>query len=238
LQMTKVSGPECELCKSRVSCFFADLKGGDFQEFRDSRISNVYKKRQVVFYEGHKPHGVFIACRGRVKVYKTDDKGHQLTTRIADQGNILGYRALLSGEPYSATAEALEESCLAYIDEVRFRALLARNQPMALRMILQLAKDVRIAEDKARDMAMKSSRERLAELLLMLRATYGKAEKPGAGLKLPFTRQDLADLAGLAQETVIRLLSELEQKKVISINGRNLTILNERALEKYSATVT
>lgn len=236
--MTKVSGAECDLCKSRVSCFFVDLKGGDFQEFRDARISNVYKKRQVIFYEGHKPHGIFVVCRGRVKIYKTDDKGHQLTTRIADQGDILGYRALLSGEPYSATAEALEESCLAYIDEVRFKALLVRNQPIALRVIMRLAKDVRVAEDKARDMAMKSSRERLAGLLLMLRATYGRSEKAGAGLRVPFTRQDLADLAGLAQETVIRLLSELEEKKVISINGRNLTILNERALEKYSATLT
>jgi CRP/FNR family transcriptional regulator len=236
--MTKVSGPECELCKARGACFFADLKGGDFQEFRDSRISNVYKKRQVVFYEGHKPHGVFVVCRGRAKVYKTDDKGHQLTTRIADHGDILGYRALLSGEPYSATAEAMEESCLAYIEEARFKAILGRNQGLALRMIMQLARDVRVAEDKARDMAMKSSRERLAELLLTLRATYGRSEKPGAGLKVPFTRQDLADLAGLAQETVIRLLSELEERKVISINGRNLAILNERALEKYSAAIT
>ncbi len=238
--MTKVSGYECEVCRAKGECFFSDLKDQSLEEFRDARITNVYKKRQVIFYEGHRPHGVFLVCSGRVKVYKSDHKGHQLTVRVAAPGDILGYRALMAGEAYSATAEALDDSSLAYIDEARFKAVLARHQVLALRMLTQLARDVRGAEDKARDMAMKSSRERLAELLLMLKATRLPAAKPernGAVLKIPYTRQDLAELAGLAQETVIRLLTELEEQKVISLNGRQLTILNEGALSKQAGVL-
>lgn len=230
----KVTGPECALCKARGSCFFADLEGEAFEDFKRSRISNVYKKRQVVFYEGHMPHGLFVVCAGSVKVFKSDTKGHQLTTRLAHQGDILGYRALLSKEPYSATAEAMEDSCLAYIDDGKFREFLAKHQVLALKMLTKLAHDVRLAEDKARDMAMKSSRERLIELLVMLRATYGVPSKEGVVLRMPFTRLDLAELAGLAQETVIRLLTEMEAKKVLVVNGRSVTILNEKALEKHA----
>jgi CRP/FNR family transcriptional regulator len=238
--MTRVNGVECEICRAKGACFFTDLKDESLKEFRDGRITNVYKKRQVVFYEGHRPHGVFLVCSGRVKVYKSDHKGHQLTVRVANHGDILGYRALLASEPYSATAEALDDSTLAYIDESRFKAILARHQILALRMLTQLAKDVRGAEDKARDMAMKSSRERLAELILMLKATRLPGDKPernGATMRVPYTRQDLAELAGLAQETVIRLLTELEEQKVIAINGRQLTILNEPALEKQAGVL-
>ena len=236
--MPKQAAPECELCRARGSCFFSDLKAPEFQEFRDARISNVYKKRQVIFYEGHKPHGVYLVCSGRVKIYKSDHKGHQLTTRIAGNGEILGYRALLASESYSATAEALEESCLAYIDETRFKSFLVKHQTLAVRMLALLARDVRQAEDKARDMAMKSSRERLAELLQMLVASHGKAEKNGATVKLPYTRLDLAELAGLAQETVIRLLTEFEEQKVITMDGRNLTVLDRHKLEKVAGALT
>lgn len=236
--MTAVRAPECGLCKDRNTCFFTELKDKEFDEFKAARISNVYKKRQVVFYEGHMPHGVFIVCRGRVKVYKSDHKGHQLTMRIASPGDLLGYRALVARTPYTATAEALEDAALSYIDETAFRSFLEKHNILALKLLAHLAEDVRQAEDKARDMAMKSSHERLAELLLMLNTTYGGKDKPGGAINVPFTRLDLAELTGLAQETVIRLLAEMEQKKIIATKGRSITILNQKALEKQASFVS
>ena len=230
-----MNGQECSLCKVRATCFFADLKGSAFDDFKSRRITNIYKKRQVIFYEGHRPHGIFVVCQGRIKTYKTDNKGHQLTTRIADQGDILGYRPLLAGEPYAATAEAMTDSCLAYIPEAVFKEFISRHQALSFKMMSHLSRDLRLAEDKARDLAMKSSRERLAELLVMLRGSYGASSTSGdVVLKMPFTRLDLAELTGLAQETVIRLLSEMEAQKVISVKGRTVTILNEKALQKLA----
>lgn len=234
--MTTLHAPECGLCKDRNTCFFTELKDKDFEAFKAARISNVYKKRQVVFYEGHMPHGLFIVCRGRVKVFKSDHRGHQLTMRIAGTGDLLGYRALIARQPYSATAEALEEATLSYVDETAFRSLLDKHNLLALKLMAHLAEDVRQAEDKARDMAMKSSHERLAELLLVLHAAGGGKDQAGGVINVPYTRLDLAELAGLAQETVIRLLAEMEEKKVIATKGRSITILNQKALEKQSVS--
>ena len=234
--MARMNGQECALCKVRATCFFTDLKGSAFEDFKQKRIANIYKKRQVIFYEGHRPHGIFVVCQGRVKTFKTDNKGHQLTTRIANQGDILGYRPLLAGEAFAATAEAMADSCLAYIPEAAFREFISRHQVLAFKMLSHLSRDLRMAEDKARDLAMKSSRERLAELLMMLKANYGNSTKNGeVVLKMPFTRLDLAEQTGLAQETVIRLLSELEAQNVIAVKGRTVTILNEKALHRAAA---
>lgn len=233
--MVKNSGIECDLCAVKAACFFAGLRGTPrFQEFRDSRVTNLYRKRQVVFYEGNQPHGVFLVCTGRVKVYKSDGRGHQLTVRVAGPGEIIGHDALLAGESYAATAEALEESRLAHVDETRFRAMLGQNPDLSKVMFRRLAGELRAAEDKARDMATKSSRERLAGELLTVRAAAPAAAKDQAPVKMPYTRQDLGELAGLAQETVIRILTELEERKVIAMNGREFRIVDRQALERMA----
>lgn len=221
----------CTVCKVRTSCTMSSLTEAQLKEFREARVSNTYRKKQVIFYEGHRPHGVFLVCGGRVKVYKSDGKGHQLTVRIAQPGELLGYRALLAGEVYTATAEALDDAVLTYMEEARFKAFLTQQPALASGLFRMLARDIRVAEDKARDMSMKSSRERLATELLNVRASLGANGSP---FRLPYTRQDLGEIAGLAQETVIRLLTELETEKIISTNGRQMTILNPAALERRS----
>ena len=236
-----INGLECGVCKQRGSCFFSILKTESFDEFKRARIANVYKKRQIVFYEGHAAHGIYIVCSGRVKIYKTDNKGHQLTTRIVYPGDLLGYPALLSRQTYSATAESMENSWLAYLNEAKFNDLLSRYPVLTRKLLEHLARDMRLAEDKARDMAMKSSRERLAELLLGLQAGrdgngHGNGRK--TVLDVPFTRLDLAEMTGLAQETVIRLITELEEEKVIAVKGRKVTILNEEALHRHASWAT
>ncbi len=231
---TSRTGLACDLCRARSACFSSALSGERLKEFRDSRISNTYRKRQVIFYEGHQPHGVFVVCTGRVKVYKTDRKGHQLTVRIVGPGEILGHQPLLAGEAYAETAEALEESTMAYVEWATFRAMLGTQPAMASRLFAQMARETRAAEDTARDMAMKSSRERLAGQLLNVRGAVQPGTKTPGAIRLPYTRQDLAELAGLAQETVIRLLTELEGDKVIALSGRQLTIMNGPALERLA----
>lgn len=232
--MTSRKGLACELCRVKSTCFSSTLAGEPLKEFRESRITNIYRKRQVIFYEGHQPHGVFVVCSGRIKIYKADGKGHQLTVRVVGPGEILGHNAILAGELYAETAEALDESVLAYVEEARFKAFLTRQPVMATRLFSQMARDIRFAEDKARDMAMKSSRERLAGQLLTVRAAAKAPTSDSGPMRLPYTRQDLAELAGLAQETVIRLLTEMEDDKVISLSGRQLTIRNGQALERMA----
>jgi CRP/FNR family transcriptional regulator len=230
--MPTTAGPECALCAAKKTCFFHALDQKAMQAMRAARIANVYRKRQVIFYEGHRPHGVYVVCSGRVKVFKADQRGHQLTMRGAGPGDLLGYRALAAGEEYSATAEALEDATIAYLDEAAFHRLLREHDVLAAELLRHLARDVREAEDKARDLAMKSSRERLAGFLLLLKASHGKPGKGGTVLTLPFSRQDLAEMSGLAQETVIRLLGALEAEKILALNGRSLTLLDEGKLAK------
>ena len=72
-------------------------------------------------------------------------------------------------------------------------------------------------------------KDRLAEALMMLREFYG-LEEDGMTIKGSLTREDLANIVGTATETIIRLLSEFKDKKIIELDHKKIKILNQQAL--------
>ena len=82
------------------------------------------------------------------------------------------------------------------------------------------------------DIAQKTVRERLAEILLLLVHDFGLDNE--SFLNISLTREELANIVGTATESVIRLLSEFKSDKLLELNGRKIKILNKKGLEKIS----
>ncbi|MFC2003888.1 Crp/Fnr family transcriptional regulator, partial [Chloroflexota bacterium] len=82
------------------------------------------------------------------------------------------------------------------------------------------------AQSRLKDLAGERVEQRLAQTLLMLSSRLG--------LTLPFTRQEIADMAGTTTETAIRILSRLKERKIIrSVRGK-IIILDEAKLKLLS----
>ncbi len=220
----------CVTCTSRLLGIFCALKGEALKEFNQNKTVNHYKKGQIIFYEGNQAFGLYCIYSGRVKLYKTGMGGRQQIVRIAGPADILGYRALFAEEPYHATAEALEDADICCIDKNAFFPVLAKNPELALGVIKKISQELRFAEDLATSIAQRPVRERMAALLLMLRQSYGKPTKKGIVIGLQLTREEMAEMVGITQETAIRLLSEFKKDKMIEVKEREITILNLEAL--------
>ncbi|MBI2890824.1 MAG: Crp/Fnr family transcriptional regulator [Nitrospirae bacterium] len=218
----------------RPHCFFVDLAGSERDQFEERRVFNRYKKNQVVVYEGVEPHGVYLLCEGRTTVFKTDEQGHQLTVRLGHPGELIGYRSLLLSKPYSASVASIETSVVAFLDRGSFFDILDRSRPTTSRLIRNLALQLGQAEDKALKMAYHSSTRRIAELLDGVKPQEKTNHTDGPILLPPLRRQDLADMAGLALETTIRVLKSMEQEGVIRMKGRLITILDTRRLTELA----
>jgi len=78
------------------------------------------------------------------------------------------------------------------------------------------------------DIAQKTVRERLAEILIHLKNDFGLDENNI--LQISLTREELANIVGTATESVIRLLSEFKHDQLIELNGRKIRILDEAGL--------
>jgi CRP-like cAMP-binding protein len=233
MPFSKREAPNCDWCPHRKNCLYNFLGTTQTRKaWREMRLANSFKSGEVIFHEGTNPQGVFVVCTGKVKIYKSSHTGHQLITRIESPGDLLGHITLLAKDgPYTGTAEALDQSVVSMVGENTLRDFLARFPQASMALLRELARDVRRGENKARDIAFKPARGRLADTLLRMK----KPSKPHpivAGLK----RRDLAEMAGLTIETAVRLLKDFEGRGLIRKKERDLIILDEQRLHGLSGT--
>lgn len=221
----KFNYPSCQFCSSREASVFCDMNHEDLDDINMNKGANLYKKGQIIFEEGFRPQGIYCINQGKIKISKRGDRGKEQIIRLAKDGDIIGYRALISGENYSTSAYALEDSVVCMIPKQTFNNTMQRNPALTHKLIYLLTNDLKVAEHKITELAQKPVRERLAESLLMLKETYG-FEKDNKTLNVILSREDFANLIGTATETVIRLLSDFNSEKIIQLEGKKIILTN------------
>lgn len=225
--------PNCEDCSFKANSLFCNLGEDDLKKISSHKTFNLYKKGQIIFFEGNQPQGLYCIHSGKVKVHKLGEDGKEQIVRLARQSNLLGYRALLNSEPYYATATALEDSLICYISKQAFLDLVRSNHTLSMQIIQLLTTDLKKAEQKVMNMAQKQVRDRMAEAILIIKEAYG-LEKDGATICSSLTRRDVANIAGTTTETSIRILSEFNKDKIIALEGKKIKILNFDKLIKIA----
>ncbi|MBK8552053.1 MAG: Crp/Fnr family transcriptional regulator [Ignavibacteria bacterium] len=231
--LKKFQNPSCESCKSRIESVFCQLSDEELSGLSINKHCNYYQKGQTVFNEGNLPSGLFCINSGKVKISQAGTEGKEQILRLAKDSDILGYRALISGEAYSATATVIEDSKICLIPKSVFYELIQHNSSLTSSIMKLLANELKEAENKITNLAQKPVLERVAETLLMLREYYG-TEINDNSLNITITREEIANIVGTATETVIRLMSELKKEGLIDLEGKKIRILKGEALLKLA----
>jgi len=224
--------PDCSSCKARINSVFGELSEDELEYWHSTKGSNFYRKGQVIFYEGNYPSGLYCIHDGKVKLYKIGQEGKEQIIRLAKAGDILGYRALISGDEYIASASTLEDSRVCFIPKDTIFDLFKKNMDFSLYLVKLLSQDLEHVENRMVNLAQKPVRERLAEALLILKETYGMEKGNNTYINIALSREDLANIVGTATETVIRLLAEFKNEKLIATKGKKIEILNLNRLIK------
>jgi len=223
-----VDNKYCENCNFSRRSIFKDLGKIDLEKLNQNMNCNFYKKGQVIFFEGNHPDGLFCLKEGKVKVYKIGPTGKEQIIRFAKSGDALGYRALLVGETYSASASALEDSRICFIRKETVFELFKSNSSFSFSMLKLVSRDLEDIENKMVKLAQKPVRERLAEALLILKETYGTDKQDFVNVSL--SREDFASIVGTATETVIRLLADFKKENLIDTKGKKIKIIDIKNL--------
>lgn len=224
--MKKMKDIFCEDCKTAFKNYFHNLDNADMQFLRDQKNTLLLKKGQVLFREGFSSLGVYCVHEGKIKIFKNSHEGKEHITSIAVQGELLGLRELLTGHDLAITASTLEDSVVCFIPKTVFFQLMIKYPEFTRSLITYLSKLIEEAEARMLSLAYKPMRERLAEtLLFLLDSFYPGMEKPSQNY-LNLTRTDLANIVGSTPETIIRILSEFKENKLIQIKGRKIFLMN------------
>ena len=212
-----------------MSDIFSAASPEHMEEIANAKQCAIYKKGQVIFQEGAHPYGIYCINTGKVKLSHSGDDGREQIIRLVKPGDLIGYKALISNEPYTATATVLEDSAVCFIPRDVFLQILQKDTALSLKMMQIVTNELRRAELKITHLAQKPVRERLAETLLTLKETYG-VEDDGETINVTLSREEIANLVGTATESAIRLLSEFRKEKVIDLPGKKIRILQLQRL--------
>jgi CRP-like cAMP-binding protein/CheY-like chemotaxis protein len=204
-------------------------KNGGLAELKKiiaERKSRQFKKNQIIYYNGDKGNGLYIVISGKVKTVKLTEDGRELMTGIFSSDEYLGVNAMLSNEPYSDTASALEDTQVCIIPKEQLDELISLYPEVAREFINILANDVREKEEQLLQLAYHSVRKRMAEVLLRLYHQGNDNER------FKISREDMAAMAGMATETVSRTLTDFKDETLIEKKGSLITILDVKRLAK------
>ncbi len=223
--------PTCKNCYNRLKEVFSSWDGKPCENItlQAGCRCNMIPQGRVIFQEGTPPMGLYYLNRGKVKIFKQGDSGKKQIVRLAKKGDVIGYRALISGEVYSATAEVIGGACFCFIPKETFFDIITSNPEVSIKLMRRLTQDLNLIERMLVYTTQKSVRERVALTLLALKETYG-FETDGATINVELSREDIANITGTATESVIRLLSEFKKDKLIEVQGRKIKFLNKEGL--------
>ncbi|KXK35943.1 MAG: Crp/Fnr family transcriptional regulator [Chlorobi bacterium] len=223
----------CAKCGSVHESIFCVLNIHEKETLSENKSFVLYKKGQMVFYEGNYPQGLYCIYSGKVKIHKHGYDGKEQILRFAKKGNVIGYRALLSDEKYHVSATAIEDSLICYFPRNVYQEMIAGNPALSMQIIRLLTTDLRSAEEKTVNMVQKQVRERIAEALLMLKDFFG-TEDDGATIATVLTRESIGSIAGTTTETAIRILSDFHKKNVVELVGKKIKVANQKELVKIA----
>jgi CRP/FNR family transcriptional regulator, cyclic AMP receptor protein len=222
---------KCGDCGLRGPNFFCNFSESSLKHFQAIKITNSYPKGARLFVEGQPTDGIFMLCRGRVKLTTHSRNGKSLILRIAEPGEVLGLSAAISGSVSESTAEVIEPCQVNFVLKSEFRRFLEQNADAGMNALHQLSTQYKKAHMQIRSLGLSACvADKLATLLL----EWSKNEPSNNGsvyLNNTFSHEEIAEMIGTSRETVTRILKDFRVRELISIKGANLCIRNTRNLE-------
>ncbi len=213
--------------KEDVGAFINHAReAGNLQLTSDEREVYDYRKKQMVYTEGQRPKAVYYIKSGKIKIFKTNEDSKELITGIYSKGDFFGYTYILEEINYKENAEVLEEAELMIIPKDDFMTLISGDSQIAKQFIRIIAHNMIDKEERLLNLAYNSLRKKVAYHLLQVFDSFKKDNTSVINL----SRENLAQTAGIATESLIRTLSDFKAEKLIDVQGSTIIILNEAKL--------
>jgi len=220
--METIYNISCTNCDPRRHSVFCLLKDEQLNYLKKHKISYQLHKQDMIFREREQPRGLYCLFSGLVKIYKVSEDGKEQIVRLAKSGDIIGYRAFFSGEKYMASAQALNDIVVCFIDRAGIEKLIIQSPEMIFNLLKKVCVELREAEEKFQSLMEKSVEARLANFLSLFLSESGHKK-----VHVPLSREEIASLIGARSETVIRVLSGWKSQGIIRTKAKSITFLKQ-----------
>lgn len=213
---------KCESCIVKEFNSLKALTRDELMRVSACKTGKIYKKGQVIFEEGETLNGVYCVRDGVCKLTKLSENGKDQVVKLVVKGGLLGKRSLVTEQKTNLSAVALNDMEMCFIPKSEIMADLQKNPKFTMDVLKKMANDLKESDVSLVNMAQKSVKRRMAEILMYIHDNFGTDDENY--LNIVISREDYASIVGTATESAIRILSQFKKEGLISTRGKQIKI--------------
>jgi len=239
---TNIAGP-CQHRLVRDGCVSCILDSSDYfiglsveakRALQEVLQFKRYNRRTRLYREDDMSEQLFILISGEVKIHKSLPNGRQQIHKLAQiPGDLIACEDLFL-DKYTSTSESITSIEVCILHKNNLLDLMERYSEISNTLIHSMARNLNAYICHIANLGQKSALEKVASYLVYLHVTHQERNLRSGVLVESLTRNELADMIGVTQRTLIRSLKELETKRIISLAKEGFIILDLTALEYLS----
>ena len=218
----------CQDC-SEKSCAAAVLNSIEISRINDNRTETEFRKGDVILHEGTMTSHIIYLKSGLVKEYVKSQNKEQIL-QIVKKYSYLGLSSLFGDRINHYSYAALEDVKVCYIDLNVFNQLIKTNGNFAYEILVSISRDSLNNFHRFMSQARKKTYGRVADAILYFAQIIYESNE----FEIPFTRQEFADLIGMARESTTRVLIRFRDEGILDLDGRFIRIHKPELLHQIS----
>jgi CRP-like cAMP-binding protein len=228
---------DCRDCPVWKKSLFKDFEPDLIRWLTERKKTFSLKKKDVLFQQGETVDGIFCHLSGLAKVVQRDADGNVRYSRLVLPGDTSGHRSLFIEPRYKGTADVLSDTLQAcYIPKADILYLLSNSASFAKNLVIKISSELMRSEEEQISVKEKTVRGRLAQLLVEICDAHSERINDNQfQIKSEITKVEIAGFLSVANETVIRLMSEMKSEGLIGYEGKKIVIHNLAQLKKISS---
>lgn len=212
--------------------FFKELPPEAIGQINQLFHDHGYDAAQPVYFEGDPAEYLYLIAMGRVKLVRNTTAGHEVWLDTLHGGEYFGNLAALGARTYSETAIAHTDCCILRISSSDFETVLRQHPEVTLKVLTAVGQRLQQSQDVVKQLSTYTVEQRVASVLCRLAGKMGEERQEGVLIQLPFSRQDLAAMAGTTTETVSRVMSRFAEAGLVQTGRKWVAVKDRRGLEE------
>ena len=216
--------------KESIIPFGSYLNDAELENVVENSNLVIFNKKEIIFRQNTRTSHIMFIKSGMVKIFKEGRNGKFIILKVSMPDDFPGLLSIFGGDTHHYSASAIHPSEICFVDRNVFNGLIHTNGEFATRIINKISGDGLFIFDRLMSQSHKQLPGRIADVILYFSQVIYKNEQ----FEFPFTRRELAELAGTTKESFIRTLAEFKHDKIIDLEGSMVKINSMKIVKTLS----
>ena len=216
----------------RSHYLFAGLDAADFGKLTRRISVTSIAKGDFLFHRGDAAEFFYFVDTGLIELSLIAPTGDKKTLEVIGPDSTFGEAvAFMQSHKYPVSAEALEDSTLCRIPNEAYVELIRSDSDASMRLLADISRRLHARVSEIENLTIQNARTRLASYIMDHLVEPPANDRATAILDLP--RRVIASRLSIQPETLSRLLRNLAEEGIVSVDDKQVVIHSVSRLRPY-----